>query len=455
MTQKIFRIITLGCKVNQYESACLEKRLKDTGWSEAGSDDKADLVIINTCIVTRRASYQSRQAIRKAIRENPGCVAAAVGCYGQAFRDELTGIEGLNIITGNADKLSLPDIVEEDPHGRQICVVTNDFTKIGTFGYFPAKAPSDRTRASLKIQDGCDSFCSYCIVPFARGPVRSLEPPEVIGSLHVLSEESYREVVLTGIHLGKYGADQGNGINLKTLLAAIEREGLPVRIRLSSLEPNEIDTELIEMIASSGYLCRHLHIPLQSGDDNILKRMNRHYSTWDFARLIELIHDKIPLAAIGIDIIAGFPGEDDHAHKNTVSFISHLPVSYLHVFPYSPRKGTVAASFPDHVNQNLIKERAAQLRDLAKKKREAFHRSCIGAEFSVITKGRHPKKKDMIEGISDNYLNILFPSSRLPKNSLINVRVTEAGADEIMGVTVNELHQDIIKVQNQTETGNI
>jgi threonylcarbamoyladenosine tRNA methylthiotransferase MtaB len=436
MTHKTFRVITLGCKVNQYESAYLEERLKDTGWSPAGKDEKAGLVVINTCIVTQRASCQSRQAIRKAIRENPGCTAAAVGCYGQAFRDELTGIEGLNIITGNADKLSLPDILDKNLHKLQTCIVSNDFTEKGTFGCFPAKAPSDRTRASLKIQDGCDSFCTYCIVPFARGPVRSLEPSKVIDSLRALSEDGYKEAVLTGIHLGRYGTDQGNGIGLKTLLAGIEGEGLPIRIRLSSLEPNEIDQELIEMIGSGKGICRHFHIPLQSGDANILKRMNRHYSPGDFARLIELIHEKIPLAAIGLDVITGFPGEDDHAHKNTFSFISDLPVSYLHVFPYSPRKGTAAAGFPGQVNQKLIKERATQLRDLGKKKREAFHRSCVGKEFSVITKGRRPQKKDMIEGISDNYLNIIFPSSKPLKNTLINVRVIESGVDGVIGTAV-------------------
>jgi len=357
MTQKTFRVITLGCKVNQYESACLEERLKDTGWIRADKNSRADLVVINTCIVTQRASYQSRQAIRRAIRENPGCVAAAVGCYGQTFQDELTGIEGLNIITGNADKLSLPDILQENFKRPQTCIVSNDFTKKGTFDYLPAKALSDRTRASLKIQDGCDSFCSYCIVPFARGPIRSLEPAKVLKALYTLSQEGYKEVVLTGIHLSKYGADLGKGISLKTFLVMIEAEKLPLRIRLSSLEPNEIGLELTEIMGAGSGVCRHFHIPLQSGDDNILKRMNRHYSSGDFARLVEMIHDKIPLAAIGVDVIVGFPGENDNAHKNTFSFISNLPVSYIHVFPYSPRKGTAAAGFPDQVNQKVIKER--------------------------------------------------------------------------------------------------
>jgi len=438
MTQKTFRVITLGCKVNQYESACLEERLKKTGWRPADRDEKADLAVINTCIVTHRASYQSRQAIRKAIRENPGCITAAVGCYGQAFQDELKGIDGLNIITGNADKLSIPDIIQKHPQISQTCLVSNDFTQKGSFDCFLSSALSDRTRATLKIQDGCDSFCSYCIVPFARGPIRSLEPSKVLESLHSLSEKGYKEAVLTGIHLGKYGVDQGDGIGLKTLLQNIEEENLPLRIRLSSLEPNEIDLELIEMIGAGRGICRHLHIPLQSGDDDILKRMNRHYSSRDFSRLVNMIYDKIPLAAIGLDVIAGFPGEDDKAYNNTLSFINDLPVSYLHVFPYSPRKGTAAAGFPKQVDQKVIKERAAELRALGNKKRGAFHRSCIGKEFSVITTGRHPAKKDMTEGISDNYLNIIFPSSGLTKNSLLKVRAIGIGGDGITGRAIIE-----------------
>jgi len=439
MTRKTFRVITLGCKVNQYESACLAERLKETGWAQADKDGCSDLSIINTCIVTQRASYQSRQAIRKAIRENPGSIVAAAGCYSQVFPDELNGIEGLGMVVGNAGKLSLPDILNKNdkPCGR--CLVSNDFSKGGTFDYIPVRGLSDRTRASLKIEDGCDSFCSYCIVPFARGPVRSLDPSKVVESLHSLCEEGYKEVVLTGIHLSRYGADLGNGINLKILLARIDNERPALRIRLSSLEPNEIDMELIEMIGSYDWLCRHLHIPLQSGDDNILKRMNRHYSSMDFARIVNMIYEKIPLAAIGLDVIVGFPGEDDKAYNNTFSFINDLPVSYLHVFPFSPRKGTAAAKFPDQVNQSIIKERAMRLRELGKEKREGFHRSCMEKEFLVLAKGWHSTKKGMIEGISDNYLNIMFPSPRFIKNSLLTVRVMETGKEGVTGRVVEDL----------------
>jgi threonylcarbamoyladenosine tRNA methylthiotransferase MtaB len=435
MTQKTFKIVTLGCKVNQHESASLEQQLKDTGWAAAHKDDKADLVVINTCIVTQRASYQSRQAIRKASRENPGCTTAAIGCYGQVFPDELSEIEGVDIIAGNADKLNLVNILKDNPQKCGQCIVSNDFSKNQEFTYLPARGLSDRTRASLKIQDGCDSFCSYCIVPFARGPVRSLDPSRVIEALHDLSDAGYRETVLTGIHLSKYGADLGDDSNLKRLLKRIDNEKLPMRIRLSSLEPNEIDEEIIEMIASFSWLCRHIHIPLQSGDDAILKRMNRRYTSKDFEGLVNRIYDKSPFAAIGLDVIAGFPGEDDIAFRNTMSLINSLPVSYLHVFPFSPRKGTPAAKFSGQVNQKVIKDRAADLRELGKKKRAAFHRSCIGEEFKIIVTSAHPGGKG--EGISDNYLNVIFPSSKPVKNSFMIVRVVESGSDGVTGKIID------------------
>jgi threonylcarbamoyladenosine tRNA methylthiotransferase MtaB len=438
MTHKTFRVITLGCKVNQYESACLEERLKEAGWADAEKDGRADLVVVNTCIVTHRASYQSRQAIRKAIRDNPGCTAAAVGCYSQVFPDELSGIEGIDIIAGNSDKLRLPEILRQNSQKCGGCLNSNDLPIIGTFDFIPARGLSDRTRASLKIQDGCNSFCSYCIVPFARGPLKSLDPSKVIESLYALCEEGYKEAVLTGIHLSKYGVDLGNGKTLKDLLVRIDNERMPLRIRLSSLEPNEIDRELVEMIGSYAWLCRHLHIPLQSGDNAILKKMNRHYTSEDFAALVKRLYEKTPLTAIGLDVIVGFPGEDDNAYSNTFSLISNLPVSYLHVFPFSPRKGTAAAEFPDQVDHKVIKDRAADLRELGKNKREIFNRSCIGKEFPVITKGRSSVNKDMIEGVSDNYLNIRFPSSGLLKNSLVNVRVLEAGSDWVRGKSLDD-----------------
>ena len=434
-----FKIITLGCKVNQYESAYLKDSLLKAGWYEASKHEKADITLINTCIVTRKASYQSRQALRKAIRENPAGMTAAIGCYGQVFPDELSKIPGLNLITGNTVKGQLPDILINRLHDGQQHLISEGFNSDETFEALPLKGFLNRTRAFLKIQDGCRSFCSYCIVPFARGPVRSLYPAKVLSMLKSLSNEGFKEVVLTGIHLGMYGTDLDHDMDLKVLLTLIKREGLPMRIRLSSLEPTEINRDLIDMMASEEWLCRHFHVPLQSGDDRILKRMNRDYTAREFARLVERIHEKIPLAAIGLDTMAGFPGEDDRAHQHTCSLIHELPVSYLHVFPFSPRKGTAAAGFSDQVNQSVIKERAAELRTLGEKKREAFYRSCLGKEFLVLAEGWHSERGKMIKGLSDNYLRVIFPSPEFIKNSLMQIRMESLGKNVIIGSPIPNL----------------
>lgn len=426
-----FRIITLGCKVNQYESAHLDERLTECGWSRAA--EGADITIINTCIVTHRAAYQSRQAIRKAIRENPEGFTAAIGCYGQVFPKELESIEGLDLISGNAGKKHLPEILMNDAAGDQPRVIARPFSDPEPFEFLPIKGFQDRTRAFLKVQDGCESFCSYCIVPSARGPSRSLDTRRVITMLQELSGEGYQEAVLTGIHLGKYGADLNPPVTLTGLLERIGRVELPLRIRLSSLEPNEIGPDLISMMASREWLCRHFHIPLQSGDTGVLKRMNRHYRPRDFSSLIEEIRRNIPHAAIGVDTMAGFPGEGQEAYENTFTLLEGLPVSYLHVFPYSPRKGTAAASFPERVDERIIKERTSALRAMGNEKRQAFYRGSLGKTFRVLTEGWDSSDRQMIKGLSDNYLPISFPSSEPMKNCMVSVHTERVKDGRLIG----------------------
>jgi threonylcarbamoyladenosine tRNA methylthiotransferase MtaB len=428
-----FKITTLGCKVNQYESACLREALLRGGWIEAERGGKAELTVVNTCIVTQRASYQSRQAIRKAIRENPGGLIAAVGCYAQVFHEELLDIKGLDLVAGNPVKARLPELLQGFEKGLRPVLVSGDS---GAQAFSNLLPTSDRTRGLLKIQDGCDSFCSYCIVPRARGPVRSLEPERVLGALASLSEQGYEEVVLTGIHLGRYGVDLDPPLALKDLLSLIGKKRLPLRIRLSSMEPKEMDKEIVERVASEEWLCRHFHIPLQSGDNDILKRMNRHYDAQEFRKLIESIHARIPLAALGVDIMAGFPGEDEQAFLHTYHLVEDLPVSYFHVFPFSPRKGTPAWTFSEKVHEKETKKRTEELRFLGEKKRRMFYESCLGREFEVLTEGWHEKGK-MIKGLSDNYLPILFPSSRLSQNELVRVRAESVEKKTVMGRLIN------------------
>lgn len=426
---KTFKIITLGCKVNQYESACLRESLLQRGWAEAPEGVKAALTVVNTCIVTQRASYQSRQAIRRAIKENPAGLAVAVGCYAQVFPEQLQGIQGLDLIADNTAKGGLPEVFQHLEKGKQPVQVTQGLFPQAFSDVLPI---SERTRAMLKIQDGCESFCSYCIVPYARGPVRSLEPEKVMERLSALSQRGYKEVVLTGIHLGRYGTDLKPGLGLKDLLCLVRERRLPLRIRLSSLEPKEVDRDIIEMAATEDWLCRHFHIPLQSGDDEILRMMNRHYSGDDFRRLIETIRAKIPMAAIGADILAGFPGEDDNAYLHTYDLVKDLPLSYFHVFPFSPREGTPASTFGAQVPQNEIRTRTDRLRALGDEKRRNFYDSCLGKEFDVLTEGWQEKGRT-VKGLSDNYLPLVFPSSRSSQNEIVRVRAERVEKHTVHG----------------------
>ena len=427
---KTFKIITLGCKVNQCESATLRQALMKAGWVPAEKGGSADLNVVNTCIVTQRASTQSRQAIRKAIRENPSALTAATGCYAQTFPEELSGIEGLDLVAGNALKGRLHKIVQDCRKGAAPCVSRADFDASLSEEILPM---SERTRSFLKIQDGCDSFCTYCIVPFSRGPLRSLEPLRVVALLRSLSEQGYREVVLTGIHLGKYGVDLSPATTLTELLRLIGREKLPLRIRLSSIEPKELGPELIRMAASEEWLCRHFHIPLQSGDNEILKRMNRNYTSEEYALLTDSIHSQIPQAAIGADIMAGFPGEENKAYRNTFELVKDLPISYFHVFPFSPRQGTAAWDFKDKVDEREIKKRAEALRILGQKKRETFYRSCVGKTFQVLAQGLDRSGTGMVKGLSDNYLPVLFPFPRAIKNEMLPVQIEKVEKLAVFG----------------------
>ena len=426
---KTFRIITLGCKVNQYESACLREALLQAGWQEAPKGGKAEASIVNTCIVTHSASYQSRQAIRRAIKGNPGGLTAAVGCYAQVFSEELLEIRGLDLVAGNGAKHRLPDLLQDREKGRAPLFMSEEFSSLCFSDLLPLSA---RTRAVLKIQDGCDSFCSYCIVPYARGSVRSLEPHKVIENLEALAEKGYKEVVLTGVHLGRYGIDLHPAMGLKDLLSLLGKQKLPSRIRLSSLEPKEIGPDIIEMVASEPWLCRHFHIPLQSGDDNILKKMNRPYTALEFRSLIEKIRARVPVAAIGVDIMAGFPGEGEKAWLSTYGLVRDLPLSYFHVFPFSPRRGTPAWSFAERVPDPEIKKRTAQLRVLGEYKRRSFYESCVGLEFDILSEGWHGNGL-WIKGLSDNYLPVVFESPNPSQNEMVRVRIERVDAKTVHG----------------------
>lgn len=433
MPQKRFRILTLGCKVNQYESAYLEESLQGAGWRRAGRGETADAVVVNTCMVTGRASYQSRQAIRKQIRENPKAVMVATGCYTQVSPQELAAIEGVDLVAGNSFKSRLPGFILEARPQEGAVVLHEPLGRDTPFDALPVRGRPGRTRALLKIQDGCNAFCSYCIVPHARGRPRSLPVDAVLQALEGFSRAGFLEAVLTGIHLGRYGVDLGPGADLKALLGRIRREGLPLRVRLSSLEPDEVDEELVDLVASDPGLCNHFHLAMQSGDDRVLGRMKRSYTAAAFAGVVRTVRRRMHDAAVGADVLVGFPGESREAFERTRALIEALPLTYLHVFRFSPRPGTPAARFSDPVPQAEAKERAALLRAVGREKRRAFFQSCLGEVHPVLVETVAPGGTGLAGGLSDNYIPFSFEASGEKAGDVVRVRAERLDGDRVAG----------------------
>ncbi len=425
-------IATLGCKVNQYESAGLIERFRAAGFCPVPFGDGADVYVINTCTVTARTDDQSRQLIRRANRMNPAAKIVVTGCYAQMSAGDIARLPGVVLIAGNAEKEDLPNLLQlKGEPGTEICV--RDIRRSAKMSKLTAGSFPGRTRAFLRIQDGCDSFCTYCIVPFARGRSRSLPEKTVLDETARLCDAGYREIVLTGIHLGQYGLDLETPATLLGLLKKIEDQGRVRRLRLSSIEPLEITPEIIVHLRESRILCRHLHIPLQSGDERILGRMGRHYTPHDFRRLVESIVASLPDAAIGIDVMAGFPGEGEQEFENTLQFIAGLPVAYLHVFPYSKRPGTAAADLPDQVKEEAKKSRVRILRSLGSQKRERFAERFIGRRLSVLVESKIDRPTGMVKGFSDNYIPVLIRGGRPPFNTFADVTAEEAREGTILG----------------------
>ena len=419
---KYFKTISLGCRVNQYETAWLDEQLTSKGMLYEEDIKKADAVIINTCYVTASAANQCRQVIRKVIREAPDAKVTVTGCYAQIEPEALKAIKGIALIAGNSLKHNVPELIFEKTPKSGCSVLTQPFSPDFSFKEMPIKIFPGRTRAMVKIQDGCESKCSYCIVPKARGPYRSLPCNDILTILSSIADNGIKEVVLTGIHLGMYGPDINS--SLPGLLKLIGKSGFPFRIRLSSIEPTEITRELIELVAHEPWLCRHFHIPLQSGDNNILLNMNRRYTVSEYEKIIFLIRDEIPLAGIGVDVMTGFPGESEAAHANTLNFIEDMPISYLHVFPFSPRPFTAAEKMDNKVPLDIKKKRSAQLRALGEKKRSGFFKDSIGHCFNVVSEGS--KHSVMAKGFSDTYLPVRFKAATGSEGSLFNVHIEQA-----------------------------
>ena len=435
MTQTI-AITTLGCKANQFDSALMGTCLEGNGFEIVPFHQWADIYVINTCTVTHKADYQSRQLIRRAHRLNPSSLIVVTGCYAQVYPEEVRAVDGVGVILGNAEKTSIANALRNPPTGSRPIVRVGDIEKEREIGEGDVYRFPGHTRALLKIQDGCNASCAYCIIPRARGRGRSLDPRRAITHLQRLGEGGFKEVMITGIHLGIYGLDLSPPTSLAELCKKMEGVPSPQRIRLSSIEPCDFSPELIQSIASSPKVCHHLHIPMQSGDDDILRRMNRTYDGAFFPDLIHTLIQRIPDLNIGVDVIAGFPGEGERQFRKTYDLLEKSDIGYLHVFPYSGRRGTEAYEFPNQVNPQTKKRRCEELRALGRRKRTAFQERFIGGELEVLVEGKRDKLTGLLKGYSRNYIPVLIEG----KDHLVNreVRVVATGLDngQVLGQVV-------------------
>lgn len=423
-------IQTLGCKVNQSESAQIEGVLRNNNYEIVKPSEDPDVCIVNTCTVTAKSDYQSRQLIRKAARSGARVIAA--GCYAQLKAKEISDIEGLDLVVGNSGKDNIVGFLKGLPgkNGATSIAVDQPAAPLISQPYY-----SDRSRAFLKIQDGCNFSCSYCAVPRARGRSRSLDVESVMESVDNLNSAGYREIVLTGIHIGLYGYDLRPKSSLVELINRTAGEYGNIRFRISSLEPQEVTEELMQLLKKDN-IFQHLHIPLQSGSDRILHAMSRGYSADYYKQVINSIITDYPDISIGTDLITGFPGESDKDFNDTVKFIQNLPLSYFHVFPYSNRPGTKSSMLSDQVSDKVKKDRVKSLIEISYLKKKTYISRHIGHKLNVIVEKRVQNSK-YYHAISDNYLRVIIQSNSIIPGENVKVRV--------ISLTDNGLEAEVLK----------
>ena len=417
-----FYILTLGCKVNSYESGAMREILLNKGYIEAKEDEISDVCIINTCSVTHVSDAKSRQMIRKMIKLNPNCIIAVVGCYSQMFSDVVKDIEGVNIVIGTKYRNQIYELIEEYKQTKTQIVKVDNYDPKQKFEYLNVTPQLEKTRAYLKIQDGCNNFCTYCIIPYARGPQRSRDKEDIFQEVDKLLNEGYKEIVLTGIHTGSYGFENKVYRLSDLIIDLINKFPNLYRIRISSIEIIEIDDKLIDLIANSHVIVDHLHIPLQAGSNEILKLMNRHYDINLFKDIINKIRAKIPNIAITTDVIVGFPNETDELFNETIKNIKEINFAQLHVFPYSPRKRTIAANMKNQIDPKVKKERVQELMNLSRKLQGAYIEKYLNKEVSVIFETID--HDGYIYGHISNYIKVKAKGTKEDINQIKNVLIT-------------------------------
>ena len=433
MNKKV-AIHTLGCKANQLESSIICQDFSNNSCQIVKFNEFSDIYIINSCTVTAKADNETRYLVRKARKANNEAIIIVTGCYAQISSEELEQLESPDFIIGNKKKLSIFDILAEYNFSKQnkTVIISSDIMNENEFDYKTLNE-SSKTRAHLKVQDGCDNRCSYCIIPFARGKSRSNSLTNILDQVNNLVAYGFKEIIITGIHLGQWGLDFSPKQNFIEILKELENiEGLE-RYRISSLNPLEFNDELINLISTSTKFCRHLHISMQNTDNDTLKLMNRHYTYEKMAELCEKLTSKMPDIAIGGDIIVGFPQETDERFENSYNNLNKLPISYLHVFPYSVRKGTVAESLDGHINETIKKQRAERLTNLANTKKTEFLEKFINSKIKVLVEKVRDKKSGKLKGLSSNYMEILFDGNDELKNTIQLLKIMKIENNVIFG----------------------
>ena len=432
MTGKRVAILTLGCKVNQYDSAALAGAFLAQGYELVATAKNADICVVNTCSVTHLADRKSRQLLRRSVKANPAAIVVAAGCYAQTAPEEVLELPGVDLVYGVTNLAELTKLLEGWEKDKLPKQAVRSLDELRGFEESDNLPELGRTRAFLKIQDGCDNFCTYCIVPHARGRARSRTPERVIALAGELVAAGYREIVLTGVHIGAYGRDLPKTPSLADLLRSLIRIPGIERIRLGSVEPHDITLDLVEVLSGSSILCRHLHIPLQSGSAAILQRMGRRYTPGEYQKLIAALKTGIPGLGLTTDVIVGFPGETTEYFEQTYDLLSKCSFSKLHVFKYSPRTGTPAADYGDQVPAAVKEERSTLLLALGDQMAADFAKSMVGQVLNVLVEGKAKENPKLQEGLTDNYLRVLFPTTAAPPGAIHPMKITGAQGQTLL-----------------------
>lgn len=434
---------TLGCKVNHYDTESIWQLFEQAQYRQVDFDDVADVYVINTCTVTQEGDRKSRQMIRRAVRRNPEATVVVTGCYAQMAPDEIMGIDGVDLVVGNQDRTRMLQWIAQVRAEHTPYNAVREILTAREFEDLDVPMFADRTRASLKIQDGCNHFCTFCIIPYARGLIRSRRPGSVLRQARRLTDAGYHEIVLTGIHTGGYGEDL-QGYTLADLIRELEMVASLRRIRISSIEASEISDDLIAALSASTKVCHHLHIPLQAGHSETLRRMNRHYTIEAYADKLAKVRRALPELAITSDVIVGFPGESDAHFAATEAFVKEQAFAQLHVFPYSPRKGTPAARFVDQVPEDVKHQRVARMIALSQELTVRYGELWRGKTVEVIAEEQEwIDGQPMLVGHADNYMRVAFPGDVRHLGELCAVQVQRVTPERSYGTLLQVLtHTD-------------